>query len=140
VRAEPPTLSLYHRRFCAYCLDVRREIARLGLSVELRDVSRSEAERRELLRQLGRPTVPVLRIESSDGEVTWLSESLDIIEYLARLRPGARARSRLQVRLLRWAPLAGLGVALALPPTPRAVLLALSAALFASRVWLRRRG
>lgn len=131
---ELPSLVLYHSRSCVYCLDVRSEIERLGLDVALLDVGADEAKRQVLVRELGRRTVPVLRIQSRDGQVTWLPESLDIIEYLGRLSPGRAGRSRWCVRVWRLAPLAGLVVALALPPALRVAALAFSAALFALRV------
>jgi glutathione S-transferase len=31
---------------------------------------------------MGKTTVPVLRIAESNGEIRWLAESVDIIEYL----------------------------------------------------------
>jgi glutathione S-transferase len=79
-------LALYHFDYCPYCVDVRAEIERLGLPVELRDIHRQPDYARQLIAVRGRPTVPVLRIDGADG-MRWLPESLDIITYLRALRP-----------------------------------------------------
>jgi glutaredoxin len=76
------SLSLYHFVGCSFCTLVRRDIDRLGLDVELRDIHESSARRRELVDATGRSTVPCLRIESAAGEVEWMHESRDISEYL----------------------------------------------------------
>jgi glutathione S-transferase len=80
---------LYQYESCPFCYRVRRFLAETGLTVEMRDTLRDPQARRELIEGGGRPTVPCLRIER-DGEVEWLYESLDIIDYLRRVqaRPG----------------------------------------------------
>jgi glutathione S-transferase len=75
-------LSLYQAPGCMYCLRVRRAIRRLGLRIEPRDVSRSTTDRERLIAGGGRSTVPCLRIEQGAGEVRWLYESRDIVDYL----------------------------------------------------------
>jgi mycoredoxin len=77
-------LSLYHLPYCGYCHKVRRAAARLGIELELRDISLEPDARSLLLENFGCATVPVLRIES-EGETSLLPESLDIIEYLENL-------------------------------------------------------
>ena len=54
----------------------------LGLDIELRDTRSEPGYSRELADALGRTTVPVLRIETAEGEVRWMPESADIVEYL----------------------------------------------------------
>jgi len=78
-------LALYHYFGCPFCTRVRQGIDRLGLDVELRDIHESSARRRELVEATGRGTVPCLRIESGDGEVRWMHESADILDYLSGL-------------------------------------------------------
>ena len=85
LRRPMTRLSLYHYRGCPFCTLVRRDIDRLGLDVELRDIHESSARRRELVLATGRATVPCLSIESEVGEVRWLHESTDIIDYLRGL-------------------------------------------------------
>ncbi len=76
-----PKLSLYGYAYCPYCKRVMREIDRLGIEVEMVDTLRNPGARDELFHQLGRGTVPVLRIEEN-GDERWMPESRDIINYL----------------------------------------------------------
>jgi glutaredoxin len=75
-------LALYTASGCPFCWSVARTIERLGLEVERHDVYADRARLDELLQARGRATVPVLRIQSPDGEVRWMPESADIIHYL----------------------------------------------------------
>lgn len=80
MRFDGERLALYHYDGCPFCTTVRREIDRLGVDVELRDVF--EPEHRAALREArGRTTVPVLRVESRD-EDRWMPESRDIVRWL----------------------------------------------------------
>lgn len=80
-------LSIYGYPQCGYCRRVLLAADALGLDLELRNTLESSDRQRELAEALGRTTVPVLRIESEDGSVEWLSESADIVDYLeARFR------------------------------------------------------
>ncbi len=53
-----------------------------GITLPLKDTMMDRDAFVELIRGGGSPTVPCLRIEESSGEVRWLYESLDIIEFL----------------------------------------------------------
>lgn len=75
-------LTLYHFDSCPYCERVRSAMARLGIDLPLRDIRKDPAYRDELVAATGRGQVPVLRIESEDGNVAWMPESLDIIAFL----------------------------------------------------------
>ncbi len=77
-----PGLALYHYDGCPFCTRVREAADRLGVSLELRDILESDDHRRELTQSTGSQTVPVLRIEEASGEVRWLPESANIIDYL----------------------------------------------------------
>jgi glutaredoxin len=81
------TLALYHYDSCIYCARVRSAIARLSLTLELRDIVREPRHRQALVAGGGRATVPCLRI--ADGaDVRWMYESNEIIAYLsARFAP-----------------------------------------------------
>lgn len=79
-----PKLSLYRRGFCFFCSRVTQAINHLALEVENRDISSDRQAYQDLQQATGRTTVPVLRIETADGEVTWMPESDDIIQYLIR--------------------------------------------------------
>lgn len=80
--------SLYHYDSCPFCAMVRRAIGELGINVELRNVREDPQHLEDLLQARGRATVPVLRIQSTDGEDRWMPESRDIIAYLQRTRAG----------------------------------------------------
>jgi len=85
-------LDLYTTGSCPFCWSVLRTIERLGLQVEKHDVYADRARLDELLQARGRATVPVLRIQSPDGEVRWMPESADIIHYLEHTYPCQGAR------------------------------------------------
>jgi len=75
-------LSLYQFKACPFCIKVRRTFKRHSLKVETRDAKNDEEIRQELLEQGGKVKVPCLRIEESEGEVSWLYDSNAIVEYL----------------------------------------------------------
>ena len=77
--------ALYQYPSCPFCARVHRFLAARGIDIPLRDTLQDPAAFRELLRGGGQATVPCLRIESGDGDVRWLYESADIIDYLAAL-------------------------------------------------------
>ncbi len=74
-------LTLYHLRFCPYCIKVRQVADELGIPLRLVDIGRDAGAYAHLIRERGRGTVPVLGIPSGDGEVL-LPESDDIVRYL----------------------------------------------------------
>ena len=63
-------------------LDLPEAIEALDLDVPLRNTMQESERRRELVEATGRGQVPVLRIESADGDVEWMPESEDIVRYL----------------------------------------------------------
>jgi glutaredoxin len=75
-------LALYQFAACPFCVKVRRSMKRLSLNVELRDAKGDQQHRSDLEEQGGRIKTPCLRIEQTDGQVTWMYESKDIINYL----------------------------------------------------------
>ena len=86
-------LSLYHFYSCPFCARVHRALKKLGVALELRDVSREPRRRAELVSGGGRATVPCLRMEDPDnGAVTWMYESRDIIAWFERELGQIRAR------------------------------------------------
>ncbi len=78
-------LVLYHSQTCPFCALVTSAIDRLGLDVELREISEDPRYCDELVEARGRATLPVLRIISPDGEERWVPESRDIVRYLETL-------------------------------------------------------
>jgi len=75
-------LALYQYAACPFCVKVRRAMKRSGLNIETRDAKRSEKFKEELLQGGGQLKVPCLRIEEDNGDVRWMYESGDIIDYL----------------------------------------------------------
>ena len=77
-------LSLYCAPTCVFCLKVRLLIRKLNLKIQIKNVLTSMDAQQELIEQGGRPMVPCLCIQRSDGTREWLYESSDINHYLRR--------------------------------------------------------
>ncbi len=82
IDAQTAELALYQYEACPFCVKVRRAMKRQALSIETRDVKRSDTARDELLAGGGSLKVPCLRINGESGNTQWLYESGDIISYL----------------------------------------------------------
>ncbi len=78
-------LTLYQFKTCPFCIKVRREIKRQSLNIELRDAQHDQLNRELLLKGGGKIKVPCLQVRNEDGNVHWLYESKDVIEYLRKL-------------------------------------------------------
>lgn len=75
-------LALYQFRACPFCIKVRKEMARLGLNIELRDAQHDPKHREALLAGGGNIKVPCLLITDDQGEAQWLYESDEIKGWL----------------------------------------------------------
>ncbi|MFN2289526.1 MAG: glutaredoxin family protein [Chromatocurvus sp.] len=75
-------LALYQFRSCPFCIRVRKELARLGVDLELRDAQHDPAHRADLEAGGGRVKVPCLRIAGESGHDEWLYESDAINAWL----------------------------------------------------------
>lgn len=75
-------LALYQFSACPFCIKVRKEIARLGLTIETRDAQHNDHHRETLAAGGGRIKVPCLLIREDDGKEQWLYESDDIRSWL----------------------------------------------------------
>lgn len=82
VDAACQQLALYQFRTCPFCIKVRKEIARLGLTIELRDAQLDPAHKQALLEGGGKVKVPCLKITDDAGQTTWLYESDEINRWL----------------------------------------------------------
>jgi|TARA_B110000116_G_scaffold266749_1_gene277961 glutaredoxin len=78
---DASTISLYQFYACPFCIKTRRAIRRLNIKIVTRDAQKPGEYRQELSAEGGRVKVPCLRIEK-DGNVEWMYESKDIINYL----------------------------------------------------------
>ncbi|QUJ68769.1 glutathione S-transferase N-terminal domain-containing protein [Photobacterium sp. GJ3] len=74
-------MQLYQFDACPFCVKVRRSAKRLALPLTTKDAKQPEFEQ-ELIQGGGRRKVPCLRIEKDDGQIEWMYESKDIIQYL----------------------------------------------------------
>ena len=75
-------LALYQFRTCPFCIKVRKEMARLGLNIEVRDAQLDPAHKQALLEGGGKVKVPCLKITHSDGREEWMYESDTINVWL----------------------------------------------------------
>jgi glutaredoxin len=82
IDAQASKLALYQYAACPFCVKVRRAMKRSALNIETRDAKRSEKFKEELLQGGGQLKVPCLRIEEDNGDVRWMYESGEIIDYL----------------------------------------------------------
>ena len=73
--------TLYHFPSCPYCARVRDFLSEEDIDIEMRNIHADPQALHDLRVGGGSTTVPCLRIQS-DGQVRWMYESLDIIDYL----------------------------------------------------------
>lgn len=90
IDAQSADLALYQYEACPFCVKVRRAMKRQSLPIQTKDAKRCETSREELLQGGGKLKVPCLQIKDSDGNVSWIYESSEIIRYLEE-RFGAHA-------------------------------------------------
>ena len=81
VNAHAAKLALYQFHACPFCIKVRRTLHVLNVPVALVD-AKEPANEKVLIEQGGKRQVPCLRITDDEGNVTWLYESKQIIDYL----------------------------------------------------------
>lgn len=83
VDTKAQSLALYQFEACPFCVKVRRAMKRQSVIIELKDAKSNPQHRQELEQGGGRVKVPCLRIERN-GEVEWMYESSDIVNYLEK--------------------------------------------------------
>ena len=66
-----------------FCSRVINVIKGLNIDIDGKNIWQDRDALQELELATGRATVPVLRIETADGEVMWMPESNDIVRYLS---------------------------------------------------------
>jgi glutathione S-transferase len=74
--------QLFYYSTCPFCLVVRFALWRLGLKIPLKEILYHPKNNADLVAGGGKSQVPCLRIESESGDIQWLYESTDIIQYL----------------------------------------------------------
>jgi len=74
--------QLYYFSTCPYCIFVRLALLWWGLKIPLREIMFNSRNNADLIAGGGKSQVPCLRIETENGDVRWLYESIDIVRYL----------------------------------------------------------
>ena len=82
IDSECGNLALYHFGSCPFCIKVRHEMARLSLPIKLREAQHNPENRAALIQEGGKLQTPCLQITDDQGNVKWMYESGDIIQYL----------------------------------------------------------
>lgn len=82
VDRETVSMVIYGYDSCPYCFKVNREIERLALRIQAKDIKRCETYRYELLTDGGKAQVPCLKFLNKDGKEKWLYESDAIVGFL----------------------------------------------------------
>lgn len=80
---EMSSLVLYEFMSCPFCVKVRMHSAKLGLTLERRDVKRNGQWMKELMEGGQQHQVPCLRIQEGADSYRWLYESNAINQYLS---------------------------------------------------------
>ena len=78
---DASSLTLYQLLTCPFCVKVRRELKRLSVNVEMKDIQDQSAHQ-ELMAGGKIDQVPCLKIKANDGTVQFLYESSAINDYL----------------------------------------------------------
>ena len=76
-------LSLYQLFACPFCVKTRRALHRLNIDIDIKDIGKNKKFRGELEQGGGKVQVPCLRIEE-EGQVRWMYESNDIVEFIEK--------------------------------------------------------
>ena len=74
--------QLYYFSTCPYCIFVRLALWWFDLKIPLKDIMFHSTNNADLIAGGGKSQVPCLRIESDNGNVRWMYESMDIVRYL----------------------------------------------------------
>ena len=78
---------LFETQTCPFCIKVRIEMMRLGMTVRSCNINADPQNRITLVAGGGKSQVPCLKIPMADGVEQWLYESDDIIDYLNQVHP-----------------------------------------------------
>ena len=77
--------ELYYFRSCPFCIKVLVVMKLMRIKLPLKNIKDDAANKSALVSGGGKKQVPCLRIEKSEGDVKWLYESSDIINYLKNM-------------------------------------------------------
>ena len=93
VDKQTQSMALYHFQMCPFCVKTRRQIRRLGLSMDIRDARYDPKWNKELIDEGGKYQVPCLKITKDDGSVQWMYESSEINQYLEDAFSGSESKA-----------------------------------------------
>jgi glutaredoxin len=79
VDAETASWTLYHLMTCPFCVKVRREMRRLGITIPLKDIGTDPTAFSELMAGGKQDQAPCLKMGSE-----WMYESSDINAFLRK--------------------------------------------------------
>lgn len=82
VDLDSKNLTLYQLLACPFCVKVRRQMKRLAISTEIKDIKRDPKAHAELMAGGKLDQVPCLQIRNANGSIQYLYESDAINEYL----------------------------------------------------------
>lgn len=77
------TYTLYHFSACPFCVRVRRFLEAESINIMQKDTRLDSTACEELQQGGGKTQVPCLKIEDN-GQIQWMYESDDIIEYFRK--------------------------------------------------------
>lgn len=78
-------IVLYELRSCTECSKVRREMIRQNVKLEIRNASKYETYRKELLKGGGKTQFPCLTYKDSSGKKYWVYETNEILDQIRRI-------------------------------------------------------
>ena len=77
------TFELYYFPSCPFCVRVVDAIENMPLEITKRNTREpGTTHQKDLLEGGGKTQVPCLKIAHPDGNIEWMYESIDIVEYL----------------------------------------------------------
>ena len=77
-------MSLYQYKACPFCVKVKKKLRKHSLNIELKDAKNNKANKNDLKNLGGKLKVPCLKIGNNTGDIQWLYESKDIINFLEK--------------------------------------------------------
>ena len=84
IETETMDWQLYQLESCPFCVKVRRELKRLSVPIQTREIKTDQKAHAELMAGGKQDQVPCLMIPGQGGQALWLYESSDIISFLQK--------------------------------------------------------
>jgi len=84
IDAQTKEWRLYQLNACPFCVKVRRELARLSVTIPTKEINQSETAHAELMAGGQQDQVPCLMVPGTEGKTEWLYESSEIVSFLRK--------------------------------------------------------